>query len=280
MAKKILMVGKFDMKLEGYSVVGKAPDGKGAISLVRDSDMQKPDLAIIQYKLPDMDGLAVAGKLMQIRPSIAVLLYGIDRRDPEYCKVEKKARELGIRGILRFPFFSKVVPGAVEAALKNPPFSKSECQVFGGIEGDVIRRSTPDELVKLFKRENRTPKNHILLADSSPFLQKTMSAYLGKAGYKIIGIAPAEQECLQMILENRPDMVILDYMEEKDNRLELVRKIRKVDPFIYIVVRIDRQKYPDIEKMAALAVSAGATGAFFSPFEQECLLAEVERLLG
>ncbi len=29
MAKKILMVGKFDMKLEGYSVVGKALDGKG-----------------------------------------------------------------------------------------------------------------------------------------------------------------------------------------------------------------------------------------------------------
>lgn len=225
-----------------------------------------------------MDGLELAEKIMQIRPSIAVLLYGVDVEAPDHHEIETKARALGVRCVVRYPCAEKDFANALETALKGSLFSKPAFQVFGGTSGDFVapaarrRQSVPTE--------RGAVKNRILLADSSPFLQKMMSDVLGREGYEIIGNAKTAEECLEMVWEHRPDMVILDFMEEKDHRLGFITRIHAIDSDVPIVLRIDKKKYPDIKEMTERGIRAGAAGVFFSPFVNERLLEEVKRVLG
>ena len=56
---------------EGYEVVGETGRGDEAVQLVRDLD---PDLAILDIKMPGMDGLSAARRRSHGRPTA--------RRDP------------------------------------------------------------------------------------------------------------------------------------------------------------------------------------------------------
>lgn len=55
----------------GHRVVGEAGDGKTALELIRDLH---PDLAILDIKLPELDGIDVARIIMHERPLPIVLL--------------------------------------------------------------------------------------------------------------------------------------------------------------------------------------------------------------
>ncbi|MCG3141347.1 MAG: putative transcriptional regulatory protein pdtaR [Anaerolineae bacterium] len=55
----------------GHRVVGEADDGHGALQLLRDVH---PDLAILDIKMPEPDGIQVAETIMQAQPLPIILL--------------------------------------------------------------------------------------------------------------------------------------------------------------------------------------------------------------
>ena len=60
------------LELDGFDVVGEAAGGAEAIGVVGRLD---PDVVVIDYKMPMMDGLTAASTIREQRPSQAMILY-------------------------------------------------------------------------------------------------------------------------------------------------------------------------------------------------------------
>ncbi|HEX2179297.1 MAG TPA: response regulator, partial [Actinomycetota bacterium] len=63
---------------EGYDVVGEAGDGETALKL---ADDLRPDLAILDIKMPGMDGLTAAAKINEGEMSAVLILTAFSQRD-------------------------------------------------------------------------------------------------------------------------------------------------------------------------------------------------------
>jgi DNA-binding NarL/FixJ family response regulator len=60
------------LSLDGFAVVGDASSGAAAVDAVVDAD---PDIVVIDYKMPGMDGLATARGIRERRPDQVMILY-------------------------------------------------------------------------------------------------------------------------------------------------------------------------------------------------------------
>jgi CheY-like chemotaxis protein len=60
------------LSLDGYDVVGDAASGPVALEAVEDAD---PDIVVIDYKMPGMDGLDTARGIRARRPDQVMILY-------------------------------------------------------------------------------------------------------------------------------------------------------------------------------------------------------------
>jgi CheY-like chemotaxis protein len=60
------------LTLDGYDVVAEAPGGEEALARIEAAD---PDVVIIDYKMPGMDGLVTARGIRALRPGQLMILY-------------------------------------------------------------------------------------------------------------------------------------------------------------------------------------------------------------
>ena len=100
---------KETLEEEGYEVVGETGRGDEAVKLVRELE---PDLAILDIKMPGLDGLAAAREIAGERRAAVLILTAFSQRD-----LIEQARDAGALAYLVKPFeHSELVP-AVEVAL-------------------------------------------------------------------------------------------------------------------------------------------------------------------
>jgi AmiR/NasT family two-component response regulator len=93
----------------GYLVVGEAGDGRSAVNQAREL---RPDVVIMDIKMPDMDGIEAARILTQERIAPVVLLTAFSQRD-----LVERAKEAGVVGYLVKPFRESDLGPAIEVAL-------------------------------------------------------------------------------------------------------------------------------------------------------------------
>jgi DNA-binding NarL/FixJ family response regulator len=60
------------LELSGFDLVGAASSGAEAVDRIDDYD---PDVVVIDYKMPGMDGIATARAIKEKRPGQAMILY-------------------------------------------------------------------------------------------------------------------------------------------------------------------------------------------------------------
>jgi DNA-binding NarL/FixJ family response regulator len=77
------------LELDGFEVVGQAATGEEAVDL---SLKAEPDVVVMDYKMPGMDGLSAARAIRDARPNQAIILYTA-YMDAE---LESQARKAGI----------------------------------------------------------------------------------------------------------------------------------------------------------------------------------------
>ncbi|GLY67628.1 ANTAR domain-containing response regulator [Amycolatopsis taiwanensis] len=99
------------LREEGYQVVGEAGDGEEAIKLAADL---KPDLVILDVKMPKLDGIEAAAKITGDRVAPVVILTAFSQRD-----LVERARDAGTMAYLVKPFAKRDLVPAIELAISR-----------------------------------------------------------------------------------------------------------------------------------------------------------------
>ena len=81
------------LELDGFLVVAESPSGEDAVATIGNAD---PDVVVVDYKMPEVDGLETARRIREKRPDQVMILYTAFV-DPE---LERKAREVGVSVVL------------------------------------------------------------------------------------------------------------------------------------------------------------------------------------
>lgn len=100
---------KETLEEEGYDVVGETGRGDKAVQLVRDL---RPDLAILDIKMPGMDGLEAARLITADRICGVLVLTAFSQRE-----VIEEARDAGALAYLVKPFQKSDLIPAIEVAI-------------------------------------------------------------------------------------------------------------------------------------------------------------------
>lgn len=234
----ILNLHKIYLEDEGYHVIW-ALTGHQAIERSR---TDRPDLILLDIKLPDIDGIQVL-KTLKDDPqtkNIAVMIVSIlhDR--------ENQTRQLGINDYLTKPVDKKQLLAKVSEVL--------------GVRG-TKKRGT------------------ILIADDEPNVVELIKISLQEEGYNT-KVAIDGEEALAKAKELKPDLLLLDVMMPKIDGYEVLKTL-KSDPDLFIqkipVIIISARK---MEEDKRKGLNLGAVKYITKPFKVKELLSEIARIIG
>ena len=93
---------------EGYDVVGEAGDGEAAVSLTSEL---RPDLVVMDVKMPKMDGISAAEQIASQRIAPVVMLTAFSQRE-----LVDRARQAGAMAYVVKPFSKADLVPAIEIA--------------------------------------------------------------------------------------------------------------------------------------------------------------------
>ncbi|MFI7442000.1 ANTAR domain-containing response regulator [Nonomuraea indica] len=96
---------------DGYVVVGEAGDGEQAIRLAAEL---KPDLVILDVKMPVLDGISAAERIVADRIAPCLILTAFSQRD-----LVERARDAGAMAYLVKPFTKADLVPAIEMAVSR-----------------------------------------------------------------------------------------------------------------------------------------------------------------
>ena len=145
---------------EGWDVVGQAEDGEKAIELVL---QHRPDLVILDVKMPRLDGIAAAEQIAAQRVAPVVILTAFSQRD-----LVERARDAGAMAYLVKPFDQTDLVPAVEMALSR--FAELQ-----QLEAEVADLSDRLETRKVVDRAKGVLQQKLSLSEPDAFrwIQKT-----------------------------------------------------------------------------------------------------------
>ena len=145
---------------EGYDVVGQAGDGERAVELAEEL---RPDLVVLDVKMPKLDGIAAAERIASQRIAPVVILTAFSQRE-----LVERARDAGAMAYLVKPFTKSDLVPAVEMAVSR----FAELQL---LESEVADLQDRLETRKAVDRAKSVLQEQLQLSEPDAFrwIQKT-----------------------------------------------------------------------------------------------------------
>jgi signal transduction histidine kinase/CheY-like chemotaxis protein len=255
-----LEIMKEFLKNLGFTVM-TADSGFAAVDLIQDFSRRdrKFDLLIIDWKMPDMDGIQTADRIHEIIPAkelpVIIMATAYNRDD-----VLDLARRSGIRNVMTKP----LSPSTMLNMLM-----------------DIFGRELPSRESKLKKSPEMALVNdylgaRILLAEDNEVNQLVASRILKNAGLEV-DLANNGLEAVRLVQEKRYDLVLMDIQMPEMDGIEATRKIRELGKFneLPIVAMTANAMQGDRE----LSLKAGMDDHINKPFNVQELFSTLARCL-
>jgi AmiR/NasT family two-component response regulator len=148
----------------GYEVVGETGRGDEAVRLVEE---HTPDLAILDIKMPGMDGVRAAREITSRHQTAVLLLTAFSQRD-----LIEEARDAGVAAYLVKPFQRReLLPALTEVLAKarqDWALDAEATSAGGGAEDKIATRHLVDQAKSILMDRNELPEN-----DAFSFIQQT-----------------------------------------------------------------------------------------------------------
>ena len=144
----------------GYEVVGEAGDGEEAVRLAEE---HRPDLVVMDVKMPVLDGISAAERIAGARVAPVVLLTAFSQRE-----LVERARDAGAMAYVVKPFSSADLVPALEIAL-------SRHREIAALEAEVADLTDRFETRKLVDRAKGLLQSKFSMSEPEAFrwIQKT-----------------------------------------------------------------------------------------------------------
>ena len=139
---------------EGFEVVAEVADGASAVQLTREL---RPDLVILDVKMPVMDGIEAAEKIADERLAAILILTAFSQRD-----LVEKARRAGAMAYLVKPFQKQDLLPAVEIAA-------GRFQDMAGLEDTVDDLQDRLDARKIVERAKGLLQDHEKMGEAEAF---------------------------------------------------------------------------------------------------------------
>jgi len=165
----------------GYEVVGEARDGEEAVSLARELE---PDLAVMDVKMPRLDGIEAARRMLEERPIPIVMLTAFGQRE-----LVERAAEAGVFGYLVKPFREQdVVPAIETARARHEELAAVRAEVDSLGEALAARKVIERAKGLLMEKEGLTePEAFSRLRKASQVSQRPLKV-IAEAGAATLGV--------------------------------------------------------------------------------------------
>ena len=151
---------KETLEEEGYDVVGETGRGDEAVDLVKEHE---PDIAILDIKMPGLDGLSAAREIAGERRAAVLILTAFSQRD-----LIERARDAGALAYLVKPFQKADLFPAIEVALGRFQELKALHDQATSLEEQLETRKAVDRA-----KGQLMDQGGLTEADAFAFIQKT-----------------------------------------------------------------------------------------------------------
>ena len=116
---------------------------------------------------------------------------------------------------------------------------------------------------------------NVLIVDDAAFMRLTIKQILEAHGHSVAGEAENGIEAIKKYPIVKPDVVILDITMPDMDGIEALKRLKELDPAAKIIIcsAVGQQK------MLAQAIQYGASNFIVKPFENEVLVAALEKVI-
>lgn len=232
---------------EGYHVVGDVASGKALKAAI---EREQPDMILLDYNLPDSNGLALLKAIKSSNPAIMVIMVTGDN-DPQ---VEQKAADSGASGFIKKPFTPDSILKQLSLLINAQ---------------NLIEQHTK-------QKNNISIKATAIVADDSNTMRSLLVAILSDLGINVLAQATNGKEALELVLKHQPDLACLDIEMPIMDGLAALDKINCAQLATKVVMVTG-----DSSKNAVVfALQNGAKGFIVKPYEPTKVSAQLVKLLG
>jgi AmiR/NasT family two-component response regulator len=145
---------------EGYEVVAQADNGADAVQFAQDL---RPDLVILDIKMPRLDGITAAEQIASQQIAPVVILTAFSQRE-----LVERARDAGAMAYLVKPFNKSDLVPAVEIAISRFEEVKQLASEVSGLEEQLLTRKSVERAKSVLQEQLGLSE-----PDSFRWIQKT-----------------------------------------------------------------------------------------------------------
>lgn len=249
----------------GYQFISAKDGHEACDKLVQ----KKPDLLLLDLKLPGIDGIGVL-KFLRSRPDLEKLPVFIISSSSYFSAIVQTAWAEGATQFIRKGEFSPA--GIVDEVRKTlPPDGTAPV-----LETEKAKPTNKPAAPKPKKAKKSGPKS-ILIVDDDRTIHGVLTYFLGQAKYEIESAFNGEQ-ALAMARTSPPDLLVLDVTMPVKGGFETLEEWVSDEELKNIpVIMLTASKDTDIETKA---LSGGATKYLTKPFTPDALVDLAMEILG